>query len=306
MEIEKVDMKEALEREFRDDPIYKMCLINHLEDELFPEPILSMHHETSYSTVDTGKILNRPDSTIRNHFRSELIEYIAPERFGKYYRMDYRCVFKLHMIFLLMEKRGKSTVDILVELGIEPAVAATNYNSRRGTLYKSVPPQKNEVGPSEELIAKVEALTKMVEQIMNTGLYEVKELNGNKQIVLKEEYSQTGYKLLQENNEDVEKLKQENKELKEKIEQVNKTVEENKKDVAVQIKERRLETQVRVILQAEALRKWAEQNKAGLIAKLFQSEKYEIEKVEYINRYVEEHINERLKEVIKERETTID
>lgn len=301
MEVDQIDMKEALEREFRDDPIYKMCLINKLEDDLFPESILLMHHETSYGTVEAGKILDRPDSTIRNHFRTGLIEYIAPERFGKYYRLDYRCVFRLHMIFLLMEKRGKSTVDILVELGHEPAVVV----ARKGVVNKasstrtpvSYQEEENESSEVQLLRQKVEQLTELVEGIMYTGIFQViEDEKGHKQIALKDEFTQ---KLLEAPDEkEVEKLLEENEDLKKRIE----SLEENKNDIAVKIRQNRMESKLKEQLQEEALIKWAESKKAGFLEKLFQSEKVELEKLKFVNQYVEEHINERLNGMMKERE----
>ena len=118
-------MKEVLISEFKNDPIYRLALLNKLEDSIFTESILSLHKDTTYSTVDTGKIIDRSDSTIRNHFRSELLDYIAPEKYGKFYRLDYKSVFRLQLIFLLMDKLGKTTIDILAELGIQPGISVT-------------------------------------------------------------------------------------------------------------------------------------------------------------------------------------
>ncbi|MES1045485.1 hypothetical protein FOA22_13525 [Heyndrickxia oleronia] len=117
------NIKELIINEFQNDPIYKLAVINGLEEYFFSDSILSIHPETTYSTVECGKIIGRADSTIRNHFRTGLIDYIEPEKFGKYYRLNYKSIFKLHLIFLLMEKAGKGTIDILVELGAEPAVS---------------------------------------------------------------------------------------------------------------------------------------------------------------------------------------
>lgn len=118
-------MREVLTSEFENDPIYRLALLNKLEDSIFTESILSLHKDTTYSTVETGKIIDRSDSTIRNHFRSELVDYIAPEKFGKFYRLDYKSVFRLQLIFLLMDKVGKTTIDILAELGVQPGISIT-------------------------------------------------------------------------------------------------------------------------------------------------------------------------------------
>src|SRR5206468_1002955 len=121
--MENKDMRTLLQQEFSNDPVYRLVMLEGLEESVFTQGILSMHKEISYSTVETGRIIDRSDSTIRNHFRSDLIEYIAPEKFGKFYRLNYQSVFRLHLIFLLMEKASKTTIDILAELGMEPAIS---------------------------------------------------------------------------------------------------------------------------------------------------------------------------------------
>ncbi|WP_163537278.1 hypothetical protein [Gracilibacillus sp. YIM 98692] len=110
-------MKELLEEEFKDDPVRKEITIHHIDDLLYTDQILSMHPETSYSTTEASKIIKRSDSTIRNYFRTELVDYINPERHGKFYRLDFKSVFKLHMILLLMDHTQKATVDISYILG---------------------------------------------------------------------------------------------------------------------------------------------------------------------------------------------
>lgn len=125
-------MKELLVGEFEKDPIYRMAILIGLESSLFTEGILSMHVEMTYSTVEAGKIIERSDSTIRNHFRSDLIEYIQPEKHGKFYRLNYKSVFRLQLIFILMEKAAKTSVDLLAELGMEPAIMV-------GGTYKRIP-----------------------------------------------------------------------------------------------------------------------------------------------------------------------
>ncbi len=127
-------MKEILINEFENDPIYRLALLNKLEDSIFTESILALHKDTTYSTVETGKIIDRSDSTIRNHFRSELVDYIAPEKFGKFYRLNYKSIFKLHLVFLLIDQAGKTTIDILSELGIEPGVTVSSN-------FKRLPPR---------------------------------------------------------------------------------------------------------------------------------------------------------------------
>lgn len=153
-------MHEILEEIFKDDPIRKEITINKLEEELFTDSILEMHHETTYSTVDTGRIIGRPDSTIRNYFRTDLLQYIEPVKFGKYYRLDYKSVFKMHMILLLIEKAGKSTSDIAYFVGITPGVSVSKAK-RTGYVVN-----KNEESLAPDTITDTDNRISRLEQLM--------------------------------------------------------------------------------------------------------------------------------------------
>ena len=164
------ELKELLIQRFEHDPLYKLALINKLDMYLFTEPILSMHPDTTYSTVDCGNIINRADSTIRNYFRSDLLEYIQPEKFGKLYRLNYQSIFKLHLIFLLIEKAGKGTVDLLVELGMQPAISKGNYNRLRPTInHEEGIEVKNNI-TLESLEERIEDFEQMTKRILINDL----------------------------------------------------------------------------------------------------------------------------------------
>lgn len=148
------NMKELLEENFNDDPIFREIQINKIDlDDVFTANILEMHPETTYSTVEAGKIIGRKDSTLRNYFRTELEDYVAPERSGKYYRLNYQSVFRLHMILLLVEKANKTTVDIGYALGIS-ALSSTGSSikpKRRTTDSALEPSQENNNAQLNEL-----------------------------------------------------------------------------------------------------------------------------------------------------------
>jgi hypothetical protein len=171
-------MKDLLIEEFREDPLYRMIIISGLQDDLFPDEILSLHTELSYSTVEAGRILKRPDSTIRNHFRSPLIEYIAPEKFGKYYRLNYKSIFRLHMIFLLIDKASKTTIDLMAELGLYPTIKIGEDE------LKKVRPNSKEVAAMsnenmEKRMERIEETLNMQGMMLNLIKYEqdINEIN---------------------------------------------------------------------------------------------------------------------------------
>jgi hypothetical protein len=162
--MENLDIRELLLKEFENDPIYRMAILNGFQDSLFTKGILSMHKEMTYSTVETGRIIERSDSTIRNHFRSDLIDYIQPEKFGKFYRLNYKSVFRLHMIFVLMEKAAKTTVDLLAELGMQPAL------SMGGNLKRVQRSENRELQEWNETIDYNDRLTTLEKNIGLQGL----------------------------------------------------------------------------------------------------------------------------------------
>lgn len=170
------DMKEQLIQEFENDRLYHLIKIKNLEDYLFTEEILSMHTDITYSTIEAGQILGKPDSTIRNHFRSDLIEYIAPERLGKYYRLNYKSIFRLHMIFLLIEKASQTTVALLSELGLQPTVVIDDRSrSELSNSGKSVP--TNAINLEEILVSMNKLMKEQAEaqaNVMNILKYENK------------------------------------------------------------------------------------------------------------------------------------
>lgn len=165
-------MKELLIKEFEEDPLYKQIHLHRLEGELFTDLILSLHPEGDYSTMDASRILERPDSTIRNHFRSELYNYIAPEKLGKYYRLNYKSIFRLHMIFLLMEKANKTTVDILAYLGMYGIESSydTRVTKRTSRIRNELEPATN---PSVLLrIVKQEKMHEILTHMINILRFE--------------------------------------------------------------------------------------------------------------------------------------
>lgn len=116
------NIKEILIEEFKNDPVYRMVIDNRLEGYLFPDSLLEIDTKKTYSTIEAGNIIGRKDSTIRNYFKTELLDYINPEKVGNIYRLDYINIFKIHMISLLFEKGRKNKSEIAYELGLKPGI----------------------------------------------------------------------------------------------------------------------------------------------------------------------------------------
>ncbi|MGE8081341.1 hypothetical protein [Peribacillus loiseleuriae] len=173
--MEDIDAENKIIQEFIDDPLYKMALFYKLEELIITDKLLSISFTSNYSTNEVGKIIDRADSTIRNHFRSDLINYIKPEKVGKYYRLDYKSIFKLHLIFLLMDNAGKTTLDLLVELGIE--ATSSPLEGKRLRKYQNASEEKriNSEIENQDLSSKVDLLERKYifqEVLLNILKYE--------------------------------------------------------------------------------------------------------------------------------------
>lgn len=163
-----VEMQQILEDEFKDDEIRKEIAINGLEAYLYTDSILNMHPERLYSTVEAGKILGRNDSTIRNYFRTELVNYIEPEKSGKYYKLNYRSIFRLHMIFLLVEKANKSVADLEYICGFAALeqVVAPNRKKQKGSASELATTEDIELNKTLSILKQEFVLQKMQTKIL--------------------------------------------------------------------------------------------------------------------------------------------
>ncbi|WP_078557277.1 hypothetical protein [Bacillus alkalicellulosilyticus] len=184
-----MDIKDILEEEFEQDPVRKEIRINKLEEEIYTDRILDMHPDTTYSTVEAGEIIGRKDSTLRNYFRTELLDYIAPEKFGKYYRLNYKSVFKLHMILLLVEKANKTTADIAYFCGIKPLQSSGEF--QRATRTHDSTQDELQTGASSQIEKEFAQLKQMMliqnmSQIISEEKRRLLELQGAYREVVRE------------------------------------------------------------------------------------------------------------------------
>ncbi|WP_374193925.1 hypothetical protein [Alkalihalobacillus sp. BA299] len=131
-------MKELIDNQFINDDLKKHIeLYDVLAEKLYPEFINKLHPETTYSTTEVASFLDKNDSTLRNYLRNEnLVKYIKPVRSGRYYRLNYESVFRLHMILLYLEQ-GKSIADIEVILGYRSEMLDYDTGQKSNSLKSS-------------------------------------------------------------------------------------------------------------------------------------------------------------------------
>lgn len=107
-----------VDKQFSRDPLYRKCVFHGLEEYLFTAAILNLEKDGLYlyNTVQTGRIIDRNDSTVRNYFRTDLVYYVQPVKRGKYFRLNWVNIVRLKLITVLIERIGITTEKILSEV----------------------------------------------------------------------------------------------------------------------------------------------------------------------------------------------
>ena len=292
-------MKEKILDMLQDDPLYAVICDTPLEDTLCNDPYLTdIIEKKFYSTPEVAAWFDITDAQLRY--------YIKP--FGHYIfddmadnpstanviRLNMPSILKLRMILLLKDEYRVKGLKRL--LGID----------ENGYIVKQAA-ATTALAPPDELANKVEVLSSVLQQMMQTGLFQMHQddESGAMQITLNEDCLAQNLKLLStdsiqqlsEMQDRTEKLTEESHSLQKQIAELK---EENKKDVAFKIRERQIENEVVAILRTEALERFPAAKKSGIFAKLFRSAQVELEKERFINKYLARHLPKRLEEALRE------
>ena len=292
-------MKEKILDMLQDDPLYAVIRDTPLEDTLYTDSYLTdIIEKKFYSTPEVAAWFDITDAQLRY--------YIKP--FGHYIfddmadnpttatviRLNMLSILKLRMILLLKDEYRVKGLKRL--LGID----------ENGYIVKQ-PAATTALAPPDELANKVEVLSSVLQQMMQTGLFQMHQddESGAMQITLNEDCLAQNLKLLStdsiqqlsEMQDRTEKLTEESRSLQKQIAELK---EANKKDVAFKIRERQIENEVVAILRTEALERFPDAKKSGIFAKLFRSAQVELEKERFINKYLARHLPQRLDEALRE------
>lgn len=146
-------MKQLIENEFFDDPLYKEIKIKHpeLEDELFPDWIDTLNLVKEYSTTEVSQMINKKDQNIR-YYLEQLKDYVQHLRHNRNYRLTYKSIFRLHMIYLLIEN-GRNVYDIRVALPMYGEGAIVDRETLNDAARKGMVKHTN--GINEEILQKI-------------------------------------------------------------------------------------------------------------------------------------------------------
>ena len=281
------------------DPLYSVICETPLEETLYTAPYLTdIIEKKFYSTPEVAAWFDITDAQLRYYikpFEHYIFDDMADNpTTATIIRLNMTSILKLRMILLLKDEYRVKGLKRL--LGIDE----NGYIVKQSAATTAL-------APPDELANKVEVLSNVLQQMMQTGLFHMQQddESGDMQITLNEDYLAKNINLLSIDSvqqisdiqDRTEKLTVESKSLQKQITELK---EENKKDVAFKIRERQIENEVVSILRTEALEQFAAKKKSGFFAKLFRSSQIELEKERFINQYLAKHLSKRLDQALKE------
>lgn len=292
-------MKEKIVEMLQGDPLFAVVEDTPLEETLCTDAYLSEIVEKKfYSTPEVARWFDITDAQLRYYikpFEQYLFDDLATNpTTASVIRLNLAAILKLRMILLLKNEYRMKGLKRLLDINengyiIKKQVAATT------------------VAAPEELATKVEVLSSILQQIMQTGLFHMEkdDETGAIELEIDKNYFADNIQLLStESNNQISEIHQRTEQLIEENKclqkQITEMKESNVKDLVVKIRERQLENEVISILNAEALEQFSSQKKAGIFAKIFRSSQIKSKKEHFINQYLAEHLESRLEKILAE------
>ena len=192
-------------------------------------------------------------------------------------RLNLPSILKLRMILLLKDEYRVKGLKRLLGIG------------ENGYVVKKQPTPTTELAPPDELANKVEMLSNVLQQIMQTGLFNIQQDDetGTMHVTINEDYLAQNIKLLSAQSTEqmneiqkrTEKIQKEQEGMKQQVKEIE---DRSKVDIAIKIRERQIENDVHIKLRKEAIQQFMKQKKSGIFAKLFRSSQLELEKEQFI------------------------
>lgn len=250
------EMKEKIIEILQDDPLYSVLRDTPLEETLYTDPYLTdIIEKKFYSTPEVAGWFDITDAQLRYYIKP-FEHYIIDDRTDNpttatVIRLNLPSILKLRMILLLKEEYRVKGLKRL--LGIE----------ENGYLIKNQPAAKTALAPPDELANKVEVLNNILQQMMQTGLFNMQQDNetGAMHITISQDYLAQNIKLLSAEStlqlskiqNRTEKIQKEQEGIKQQIQDIK---DRSKVDIAIKIRERQIESNVNNKLRNEALREF--------------------------------------------------
>ena len=291
--IETLDTKEMVFKIVQHDPLFAVIQDTPLEEVLYRDSYLDDISENKYySTAEVSSWFSITERKLRYYIKPfELYIFDDPKLHPKTtpaIRLNLSAILKLRMILLLKDEYRVNGLKLL--LGMDEYGRYINQQLTATT----------DLSATDELTNKVEVLGNVLQQIMQTGLFNFQQENdqGALHIAVNHEYlmqkvlqSADSTNQLTEIQKETTKLKYENERLQKQITELR---EENAKDVVMKVRERFIENEVASALRTEAIQQFCAQHKPSLVAKLFRSSQIELEKEQFVLDYIAKHLTDRL------------
>ena len=290
-------MKEKIIEILRNDPLYAVLRDTPLEEILYTDSYLANIIEKKfYSTPEVAGWFDITDAQLRYYIKP--FEHYIFDATGDnpttatVIRLNFLSILKLRMILLLKDEYRVNGIKQLLNIGAN------------GYIVQNQAAATTALAPPDELAHKVEVLSTVLQEMIQTGLFHLHQDNeaGTIRIAINQDYLVQHMKLLSteqlsEIQDRTEKITEESKSLQKQITELK---EEKQKDVVVKIRERQIENEVVATLRTEALEQFATQKKSGVFAKLFRSAQVELEKERFINQYLAKNLSDRLQKALTE------
>jgi len=295
--VELSELKEKMHDILKGDPLYYVLQDTPLEETLFNDPYLTdIIEKKFYSTPEVASWFDITDAQLRYYIKP-FEHYIFDETEDTpstetVIQLNFPSILRLRMILLLKDEYRLKWLKRLLSI------------DENGYIVKNRRVTTTALAQPDELSNKVEVLSNVVQQMMQTGLFNMQLDEGAMHITINQDYLAQNIKLLSagsteqlgEIQERTEKIEKEQDGIKKQIQEIK---VRQKVDVAIKIRERQIESNVINKLRNKALRIFMEQHKWQIFSKLFRSSHFELEKEKFIETYIRQHLQDNLLEEFK-------
>lgn len=177
--LEEMTLQEEIETVFKDDPLYQLIEEEGLTEELIPNKLLDgLNRKNQYTISEAAEKLEKKDYQLRNILqRNGLEEYVQVTQAGKLYRLDYRGIYRLYMIFLLQDRFGKRPVDIASLVGVMPETIKEEPSKSKQVVRKGITTTAIPSDFTEQLSGMENQMFSMFLYMQMTREYDLKKQN---------------------------------------------------------------------------------------------------------------------------------
>ncbi len=183
-------MKEKIIEIRRNDPLYAVLRDTPLEETLYNDSYLTYIIEKKfYSTPEIANWFDITDAQLRYYIKP-FVHYIFDDMTDNpttttIIRLNFPSILKLRMILLLKDEYRVNGLKRL--LGI----------NNNGYIVRNQPAATTALAPSDELVNKVEMLSNVLQQMMQTGLFNMQQDDetGAMHITINKDYLSQNIKL---------------------------------------------------------------------------------------------------------------